>query len=277
MLSKVEIYSDSGRELILPLGDSSSGFIVKDIEGLDPVKATMVSSKFAQIDGTEYQSSSRESRNIVIKLGLAPDEVGQPISVLRNFLYARLMPKSDVMLRFFLEGDEEGFVQIEGRVETCQSPLFSADPEMIVSIMCFKPDFLATKFKSQGEYSFDTTSEEFSVYSYPGSIETGIDFTLMVDRTISEFAIYNYAANFQTYTLDFVAPMLAGDQVRISTVAGNKFATLTRDNTESSMLYGISPAANWISLYPGDNEIRVVVEGDPMFYNLTYQARYGGL
>ncbi len=60
MLIKVEARTSSGALLILPLDDVSSGYVVEEIEGLDPVKATLVSSSFAQADGEQYHT-----RNVI--------------------------------------------------------------------------------------------------------------------------------------------------------------------------------------------------------------------
>ena len=99
MLTAVEAFTPQGENLFLPLQDSSGGYVVQDIDGLDPVNAQIVSSKFARLEGEQYQSSYREKRNILISLGLEPD-YGAALSVsqLRSRLYDFFMPKSPVRL-----------------------------------------------------------------------------------------------------------------------------------------------------------------------------------
>ena len=68
MLKRVEVVTPQGAVLDLPLGDISSSLQIESIEGLDPVKATIASSSFAQLDGAQYQSSRRETRDIKLRI-----------------------------------------------------------------------------------------------------------------------------------------------------------------------------------------------------------------
>ncbi len=99
MLVSLEVITRQFQSLLLPLNEVLNGFAVESIEGLEPVKATLVSSSFAQIDGAQYHSSRREPRNIKLKMGLEPDYVTDSVRDLRHRLYGFLMPKSEVTLR----------------------------------------------------------------------------------------------------------------------------------------------------------------------------------
>lgn len=273
MLTKVEAVTAQGETLSLPLQDVSGGYVVQDIDGLDPVKATIVSSSFAQLDGTQYQSSRRENRNIVLTLGFEPDFVTTTVAGLRSNLYRFFMPKSYVTLRFFI--DDVHFVDISGRVESCGAPLFSKEPEVEVSILCFDPDFAAPdSVVLNGSTVADTTE---SLVEYEGSVETGFVFKLLVDRALTGFSIDSRQAGGAFQSFEFAAILQAGDTVEISTVAGSKYARLTRAGVQSSILYGVSPASAWVNLFPGDNLLRVSAEGAPVPFNITYTAKYGGL
>ena len=141
MLTKVEVRTATGATMAFPLRDQSNGFLVKDIEGLDPVKATITSTRFAQLDGTEYQNSRREAREIVLTLGIEPLFGSMTVRDLRSSLYAFLMPKSNVTLRFYI--DDTAFADISARVEDFGAPMFSQSPEVKITFMCFNPDFEA--------------------------------------------------------------------------------------------------------------------------------------
>lgn len=273
MLTKVEVRTASGMLLVLPLDDASDGVIIEDIKGLDPVKATLVSSSFAQLDGAQYQSSRREARNIVLTLGLEPDYVDVSVWDLRNNLYQFFMPKSPVSLRFFL--DEELTVDISAYVETFESELFSKEPTVKISVMCFEPDFVALESIVVEE---DTVSDstEFLI-DYDGTVETGIVFTLDLDRDLDEFTIYHRPADGSVRTLDFAAELLEDDILTISTIVGAKSVMLNRSSTLSSILYGQSPQSNWIELQRGENYIRVYAVGAAIPFTIEYTPRYGGL
>jgi hypothetical protein len=273
MLTKVEVRTPRGDLLVLELEDISDGLVIQDIGGLGPVKATLVSSSYASQDGSQYQSSRRDSRNITMQLGLRPDPTTDTTRSLRKRLYNFFTTKTEVSLRFYLE--DGLIVDISGRVESCEPAVFVQEPAVDISIMCFDPDFYdPTPTLLTGNTTADSTE---TIEEYDGEIETGFVFTLNVNRTLSEFTIYHNLPNDTTRTLDFSSPLESGDVLVISTVSGNKGATLVRSGVTSSVLYAISPQSNWIDLEPGDNGLRVYAEGAAIPYTIEYSTKYGGL
>jgi hypothetical protein len=273
MLTKLEVRTSSGALLVLPLDDISDGLVLENVDGLDPVKATIVTSSFAQQDGTQYHSSRRDDRNITIKLGLEPDYISTTVRDLRLRVYNYFMPKSEVKLRFYMS---DGLVvEILGRVESCETSLFSKEPEMDISVVCFDPDLIDLNLVT---VAGNTTSTTTSIpVTYDGTTDTGVTFTLNVNRTLTQFTIYHNAPDGSLRLMDFAAALVAGDVVKISTVSGSKGATLTRGGTNSSLLYAVSPQANWTALQHGDNHIRIYALGAAIPYTMTYMNRYGGL
>lgn len=273
MLTEVEVRTRQGDLLNLPLEDIDSGLIVQQIEGLEPVKATLVSSSFAQLDGEQFQSSRREFRNIKIQLGLDPNPLEDTVRDLRKKLYNFFMPESEASLRFIMEDGLN--VDVVGRVESFESALFTAEPVVDISIICFDPDFVVpTSTVINGS---TVSSDTETLISYQGTVETGFVFTLNVDRTIDEFTLYHRSSDDVVRSLDFSAPLVAGDVLVISTVPGNKGATLTRAGTTSSVLYGVSPQSVWSKLTPGTNRIRAYAVGAAIPYTFEYFTKYGGL
>lgn len=273
MITKVEVRTPAGTLLTLQLDDTSDGFVVEDISGLDPVKATIVSSGFANLDGAQYQSSRRETRNIVMTIGLEPDYSTNTVRDLRTHLYQFFMPKALVSLRIYMA---DGLtVDISGRVESFEAQLFTREPQIAISLICFDPDFVELDPVVIDDETV-ADSSEFLV-AYDGTSETGIMFVLNVDRTLTEFTIYHRPPDDIVRSLDFAAALVADDVVTIDTVVGEKSAVLTRASTDSSVLYGVSPQSNWISLQPGDNYLRVYAVGDPIPFSIQYTTRHGGL
>jgi hypothetical protein len=253
--------------------DVSEGFIIQDIEGLDPVKATLVSSSFANLDGEQYQSARREKRNLLFTLGLEPDYVSQSVKALRNRLYGHFMPKSNVNFRFF--SDDFPTVDISGRVESFEAPLFAKEPEAKLSLLCFNPDFYdADPILFSGNTVANATE---ATINYDGTVESGIAFRIMVNRPIIGFTIFNRSVDNSIRALEFLAPLQAGDVIEINTTSGSKGATLIRAGIATSILYGISPYSSWLEMFPGPNYIRVVVSGAPIPYTIEFTTKYGGL
>ena len=274
MIENVVISSAQGGAITLPLDDVVSGFPIQEITGLDPVKATLVSTVFAQQDGAQYQGGRREPRNVKFTLGLEPNWTGgEDVRDLRRQLYSVLMPKNAVTMVFTLK---DGLVVTAyGVVESFESTLFSKDPAVDVNVICYDPDFIVpTAVVINGSTVTDSTMTEFT---YPGTVETGILFQLLVDRTITGFTIYHTGTDGIPRSMLVSVDAVSGDVITISTVSGNKFATLTHASADSSILYGIAPQADWFQLLPGTNAMRVELSGTTIPYTVEYITRYGGL
>ena len=273
MLSQVEVLSDQGATLILPVGEDSNGFYIKNIDGLDPVSASLSSSAFGQLDGEVEQGARRDKRNVVITVGLEPDYISRTVSQMRRELYQYFMPKSKVSLRFI--SDDLETVIIRATVEDMDSPLFTNEPEAVISLIAYKPDFLSLVETTVSASS--TASSTDTDLVYPGSVSAGFLLQMNVNRSISGFVLNQTLPDNSQKTLEFQYPMVSGDILQLSTVAQNKFATLTHGSTIKSALSGVSPQANWLQLAPGTNKIRVSLAGAAIPYTIKYTARYGGL
>jgi hypothetical protein len=153
--------------------------------------------------------------------------------------------------------------------------LFSKEPKVDISIICFDPDFIDLVPVQFSGTTVETDDEVQVVYE--GTVETGVTFTLNVDRSISGFTIFNRAPDAVTQSMDFTADLVAGDVLTVSTTPGSKAVTLTRAGSNSSLLYAKSPQSGWIELQNGTNNIRVFATGAGMSYTIDYTPRYGGL
>lgn len=273
MLNLIEVRTDQGLLLSLPIFDPTEGLLVTNVEGLDPVDATLVYSSMANQDDEQEQSSKRQKRNIILTVALEPDWATGRVKDLRARLYQFFMPKSQVRLRFI--SDDMPDVEIVGRVETFNSPLFSQEPTATISILSAKSNFAGLDTISiPGNTTAGSTELD---HTYDGSIETGGLFRLSVNRTMSGFSIYNRLPDDSIIQQDFVYPLLSGDILDINSVNLNKYARLTRAGLTTSVLAGISPYSKWINLYPGVNKLRVLASGAAVPWTFQYVRKYGGL
>lgn len=273
MLTKLDVSTSQGNLLSFQLDDDESGFLVQNIDGLDPVKATLVSSAFAGVDGEQYQSARRETRNIKLTVGLDPDPLTDSVRGLRKRLYGFFMPKAEITLKFY---DDDGpTVNIVGRVESLESALFAQEPTVDISIICYDPDFVDPVPEHLTGSTTSGTAD--TTISYDGTVDTGTVITLNVNRTLSDFSIYHQPPNDDLRQLDFSAPLVAGDVLTISSVIGDKGVTLTRGGTQTSLLYGMSPQSSWIEFMPGDNKLHIYATGAGVPYTIDYVNKYGGL
>jgi hypothetical protein len=138
MLTKVEVIGSSTGTLSIVLAGQGA-VQIRDISGLEPVKAEITSVP-SNKDGDLFQNARLGTRNIVFQFGLNPNWVDQTMSSLRRVLYTHFTPKTWRTLRF--HSDDMPTVQIGGYVESLEPNMFSQDPEIQVSVICLKPNFI---------------------------------------------------------------------------------------------------------------------------------------
>lgn len=272
-VQKLEITNARGNVLSLNIEEDDGPYQISSIEGLDPGKATLVSSNSAGADGAVFQSATRPPRNVKINLDLDPDFDETTYESARTELYKWFMPKAKIRQTYYMSTGLS--LNIDGIVESNDSPIFDEDPDVSVSLMCFDPDFIDDQVVSLDWTSVDDITN--LPIEYPGTIDAGTIVTLHVNRNIDGFSIYNTVEEGLTYQLDFSGILLNGDVLVISSLKGNKGITLTRAGISSSFLFGRSSQSSWINLENGTNQFRVFAEGDPIPYTLEYAVRYGGL
>lgn len=275
MLSEVRIVSPFGEVLRLPLGDISNGYSVQEIEGLDPVKATIALSKFAMLDGARYLSSKLESRNIVFKIGLHED--GYSLTAdLRAKLYDYFMPKTIVRMTFV--DDMGGEASITGIVETMDAALFTDEPLMQASIICPDPLFVASvPSKAIGVTGSQQDADVVEI-NYKGTSPAPVFLSIQASGALT--SVQATIEHFDTQSRFSISGFttVAGSRIDITTEVGNKSAFVyAPDGSSLNFLRGVSPASNWLELYPGINKLRVITDGTASSYSLQYNERFGGL
>lgn len=274
MLTAVEATNGIGATLRLTVMNSENGYLVREITGLDPVPATLTSSTMAQRDGAQFQNARRETRNIVIKLGLEPDFAATTVASLRTGLYDYFMPKENVLLGFYV--DEVLTYLIQGQVETLTNAMFSADPEVDISILCYDPDFYSPADTSVEVDTVDGTIE--TPITYEGTTDTGLIFQMTLTADLDEgIALYNTPPANAYQGMVIQASLLTGDILTVNTIDGQKAITLTRGGNDSSLLYALQDGAVWLFLHRGVNYFRVYGEVEDMATTVTYNAKYGGI
>ncbi len=273
MLTQVSVLNNRQGTLLLPLMDSSDGYSVKEIDGLGPVKATLVSSSMAQVDGGELHNKRREPRNILMKLGIEADYAVNTVAELRNNLYDWFMTKSDVELGFYM--DDVLFATIDATVESCDPAIFTSEPGVDISLLCYDPDFHAPDPVTVNGYTVSDTDTQ--TIAYAGTSDTGIVFTLTFPGSATEIRLYNTRPDNVQNMMDIEAAFQANDILTVDTRTRRKKITITRSGTVSSVLYGLDSASSWISLMKGDNLFRAYYNGAAIAFSLQYTPRHGGL
>lgn len=275
MLESVVITNSQGNILVLNLNDAATGILVESVEGLDPVKATLVSSSFSTLDGATFQSSRREPRNLKFRLGLEPDYASDTVQSLRKQVYDFFMPKSKIIMQFYDTAGGLNSDDITGIVESTETPLFTSDPAVDISVMCYDPDFVS--HDAVVVSSGTVADASYLTVNYLGTTESGFKFALAINRSLSAFTIKHLSPDGTIRTMDFSYAFLSGDVLTVNTVPGGKYVELLRGGVKSSLLYAMARVSQWIDLQPGANYFNVYAVGASIPFTITYNNRYGGL
>jgi hypothetical protein len=249
---------------------------LRNIEGLGPVKADITTTPSGTTRGETFQGSSTGKRNIVLTLGLNPDWMTQTVSSLRQLLYAYLLPEQWCKLRFY--SDELPTTDIEGYVESFEPNIFSEDPEMQVSIINPRPDFVeidASIFRG----TVDDGSNQ-QVVDYDGTISAG--FELRVDRSVEVPA---YSGPVTVRVENTKVTTITVDPVTINTLQSYKMSSVQgQKRVQNEALIGAeiinllkNMSGDWPELEPGENLISVIADTPGQTWTLAFFNRFGGL
>lgn len=285
MIRRIEVAGE-GLASPLPMGYSMTDDPIQilEITGLGPVKAGLTATPFATRRGSFFQNASVDSRNIVMSVGLNPNWRDQTISSLRSLLYGYFMTGQQIKMRFFT--DDYPVVEIEGIVESCDENMFSKDPIMQISVICYQPDFIDVDYTLiKGAVPNALTDGVLTEYEfdYAGSIEAG--FTLRVKHTNVKPAYTGQIviANKTTKANDIFSlsevTVDATKYLSLSTIeAARRVRTIAYSDGEVvNLLVKKLKTSPWPMIQPGKNIFSVSAEESNLKFELVYYARYGAL
>lgn len=280
MLTEVKAYSAwrSAPTLLLDAdGRPETDLIqIRNIDGIDPVKASVTTSAYGSIDGASYTGSSVQTRNIVLTLHPNPNWNTMTYESLRRLLYSYFMPKLQVRLVFY--SDDMVPVEIYGRVESAAINPFSKDPEMLVSIICPDPYFTALDPVVLTGQAVRANGAETTI-TYDGSIEGGVNLkvTWASGATPTYISVMFGPDAEQLIVVD--ATVDATSYFELSSIPLKKFiqnVSLDTGNI-SGLLSKVEAGGSWPILEPGENLFKVVTDQGVQDWELTYYERFGGL
>lgn len=254
-----------------------SGFIIKSVTGLGPGKANINTMEIATNDGSLFNSSRMPSRNIVISLAYMWKDSIEDVRQL-SYKYFPIKKK----LTMLIETDNRQ-AEIEGYVESNDPTIFSKDEGSDISIVSPNPFFYSagkdgintTIFygvEALFEFPFSNESlkdpllemgeiknETEQVVVYNGDAEIGVTITIHAIGEASNIMIYNTGTRevmrIDTDKLEKFtgSGIIAGDEIIICTVKGNKSITLLRNGKTTNILNCLDKNADWFQLAKGDN------------------------
>lgn len=277
MLTEIKAYSSwpSAPTLTLDPGGKveTDLFQIVDIDGLNPVKASVNTTPYGSIDGVSYVGSSILSRNIVLTIKPNPDWRDWTYESLRRLLYLYFIPKSVTRLVFY--SDDMVPVEIYGVVEDVSGSMFSKEPTHQVSIICPDPHFTALD-----PTVVSGTNGVTAAFDYNGNVESGMILKVShvsgtpttIDVQLGNPKISYFGVN---ATVDI------NKYFEISSIPMRKYVQNVDINTGVidnllSEIY-LQEGTLWPTLQPGENEIKVITDDGVQDYQLLFYERFGGL
>ena len=278
MIKSVTITNHLDESIKLDLfNPEESGFIIKSIEGLGPVKANINFKELATNDGAIDNSARLSSRNIVMSLQFMESPT---IEETRLKSYKYFPVKRNI--KFLIETDNR-ICETIGRVETNVPTIFSKAEGCQISILCPNPYFYSAGengtnqtifYGTEPLFEFPFSNEsltedliefgsienrtEGTIY-YDGDAEIGITIQIHAVGEAEGLVIYNTKTReIMRINDDKLKSLMgsgiqAGDEITITTSRGEKGIYMLRSGVTTNILNSLEKPIKWFQLSKGDN------------------------
>ena len=270
-----------GQELELTHNDA---YVIESIEGLDPPDAVINTTRNANADGSIFNSSYVDNRQITITLAINGPAEANRINLYRYF-------KAKYPVTLYYKNDTRD-VYITGYVQNIQIEFFNKKQIAQIIILCPEPFFSGTdsnitdfaNVESLFEFPFSIETPVAFSQILPlqkkniinhGDVETGAIFRLKAIGNATNPMVFN---DERLELIGFNLSMSAGDELVINTNKKHKSAKLTHNGVTTSVINKISMNSTWMQLLPGDNIIGIY---DSTLQSLTciveFEDKYEGV
>lgn len=295
-----------------PRNPEKSGFLVKNITGLGPVKGTVNVTEVSSSDGGAYNSARITTRNIVLDLRFtwAPD-----IETVRLLSYKYFPVKKPITL--MIQTDKRT-ATIDGYVESNQPNIFSKAEGTQISIVCPFPYFSALSDEKDSNLSIGEAEplfefewdpdviegssdgnvesgyyfsiehddpEEFSFIAsnmrikanYDGDEDTGFNIVLRASGPVTNPVVYNAVTD---EAMRFNLTLDTNEELHISTVKRKKKVEKQfADGLKVNVLNNLDRDATWLTLSKGANYIAYTAASgrEKLIMSLSFDTLYEGL
>ena len=278
MIKSVTITNHLDESIKLDLfNPEESGFIIKSIEGLGPVKANINFKELATNDGAIDNSARLSSRNIVMSLQFMESPTIEETR-LKSYKYFPIKRN----IKFLIETDDR-ICETIGRVETNVPTIFSNAEGCQISILCPNPYFYSAGengtnqtifYGTEPLFEFPFSNEsltedliefgsienrtEGTIY-YDGDAEIGITIQIHAVGEAEGLVIYNTKTReIMRINDDKLKSLMgsgiqAGDEITITTSRGEKGIYMLRNGVTTNILNSLEKPIKWFQLSKGDN------------------------
>ena len=275
MLKSITVVNYLGESLYINLADpEESGLAILGVDGLGPSKADINIKELASMDGSRFNSSRTTSRNIVISTQYLSAPTVEDVR-LKTYKYFPIKKA----VKLLIETDRRT-CEILGYVESNEPNMFKQNGVAQISIICPDPNFYSQSknvlvfsgIEPEFEFPFyndsltsnliemgEVVNKSIETLCYDGESEVGVTILLHALGPATNVSIHNVTSR-ETLKIDTVklaaltgSAILNRDDIIISTVKGDKHATLLRNGIYTNILNCIDKGSAWTQISKGDN------------------------
>lgn len=283
----VKVINRRGQEL--EITQREDRFQIISIKGLSQPSAKINLSGLVGVDGARYNSGKLNTRNIVLMLKITGD-----VEANRQDLYIYFATK-EICRFYFRNGARD--VWIDGYVENCEVDLFANQEIMQISIICPDPYFKGV------DLLVDDISKTIAAFTFPFSIDIGEPVVISELNVTAAGVVFNASESdsgmllrafftghisrirfIDTDTAEFfevVYPFMAGDELDVNTVAGEKSVFLIREAERKNLIGYATAGSTFFQLLTGENHISYIADegsGDALvMLRVEHRTLYRGV
>lgn len=302
MIRKVSITNHTGDAVTIDLYQPlESGFLVRDISGLGPMKADIHMTELATTDGSIFNSSRATYRNIVLSLEFMSNH--KTIEEVRLDSYKYFPVKRPITI--MVETDSR-IADILGYVETNEPDIFSENEGCQVSIICPDPYFkkfgmnrtIFSGVDPKFHFPFQNNDPVKKLINFgeiyarqeapvinDGDEDVGVIIKIHAKNEVRNITVWNVTMA-QTMSIDdsklqaLTGSMIhQGDDIVIDTSNTKKTAILKRRGRRINILNCLKRPLSWIKLQRGLNVLYYDADVGKlqMDFEIEYKILYEGM
>jgi hypothetical protein len=230
-----------------------NNYILKGADGLGPSEMDVTIANLPN-QGGYFQNKVPQNKQIIVRIGLNPfwSAPGVTASYLRENLYGLLTGgyTGDRIAVILMSDATTEVCRIYGYVSKFEIVPFSKDPQVQITIECLSPYFQA--FEATGPVLGSLSTSVPSVNNV-GTAPTGFDLGITFSGLAAPISYWQLTSQGGLHNIRITptTPFDNGDSLEFSTVAGNRYITVTQDAVAANGLEFMS--GEWLQLYGGNN------------------------
>ncbi len=272
--------------------DDESAFFLESVDGVMSVTNKVTTSENTTVDGSTYQGSVTQQRNIVITAHISKKHV-----YYRNLLYKCFKPKTNGQLTYSeederriidyrvesIEIDEKGVVRNAVISLICPDPFFKDEEDTIVTMAGWEARFeFPHCFIAEKEPFGERVAEIIKEIDNDSAADNiGIEILIEAMGAVTNPAIYHTEQEeyIKIGTDNNPLSISRGQKIRITTGTNEKAVYLIDGEEETEINEYLDEGSDFIQLVHGKNTFTYAAAAgrDYMNVTITYRFRYLGV